>query len=376
MKKFYLLLGITALLTACSGGKTSPDQKEFTLTGKFATNSNDGKEIYLQTFDANSDKYVSVDTATVTNGSFSFTGIVGEKPEIRFISAENISKPALLVTEQGAVEMSLDTSYTVTIKGTDLNNKYQEYLSKRAGFDKEMKEISNSAKQAEADKKLTPELEAQLDAKYESVYDASRKYVFDFAKENIKNVLGEYILMDRGRSFDESQLQEILPLADSKLKEDPRFKKVDNRFQALQATAVGKNFVDLKGKTPDGKDIALSDYAGKGKYVLVDFWASWCPPCRKEMPAVVSLYNKYKSKGFEIVGVSLDKTNEDWMKGIKDLKITWPQISDLKYWQSDLSAAYAVNSIPHMVLIDKEGKIIARGINAHDLSDKLADLLK
>ena len=109
---------------------------------------------------------------------------------------------------------------------------------------------------------------------------------------------------------------------------------------------------------------------------MVDFWASWCGPCRQEMPNLVEIYAKYKSKGFEIVGVSLDQTADAWKNGIKQLKMTWPQMSDLKYWNCEGAKLYAVSSIPHTVLIGKDGTILDRGLRSEDLQKKLAELLK
>ena len=120
----------------------------------------------------------------------------------------------------------------------------------------------------------------------------------------------------------------------------------------------------------------MSDYAGKGKVVLVDFWASWCGPCRREMPNLVEAYAKYKGKNFEIVGVSLDQNADSWKEAIKTLKMTWPQMSDLKYWNSEGAQLYAVNSIPHTMLIDGEGTIIARGLHGEELQTKIAEALK
>ena len=128
---------------------------------------------------------------------------------------------------------------------------------------------------------------------------------------------------------------------------------------------------DAKGKTHK-----LSEYVGKGKIVLIDFWASWCPPCRRDMPNMVEVYKQYKSKGFEIVGISLDSKQEAWEKGVKDLQITWPQLSDLKGWKNDGAALYGVNSIPHTVLVDKDGTILAKGLHAKEIGEKLKELLK
>ena len=120
----------------------------------------------------------------------------------------------------------------------------------------------------------------------------------------------------------------------------------------------------------------MANYVGKGKYVLLDFWASWCPDCRKEMPALVELYAACKDKNFEIVGYSLDKDKEAWKKGIEDLNITWPQFSDCDFWNSQGAKRYAVQFIPLTVLIDPEGNIIERGLNMDELKGKLDVLLK
>ena len=120
----------------------------------------------------------------------------------------------------------------------------------------------------------------------------------------------------------------------------------------------------------------LSDYVGKGKVVLVDFWASWCGPCRREMPNLVEAYAKYKDKNFEIVGVSLDQDGAAWKEAIKKMDMTWPQMSDLRFWQSEGAQLYAVNSIPHTVLIDGSGKIIARGLHGEELQAKIAEAVK
>ena len=140
----------------------------------------------------------------------------------------------------------------------------------------------------------------------------------------------------------------------------------------LKNLSVGGFAPDFTQKTPDGEDFQLSSL--KGKVVLVDFWASWCGPCRKENPNVVRLYNKYKEKGFEVLGVSLDKTKDRWVQAIEKDQLTWNHVSDLKGWQNEVAQAYGVNSIPHTLLLDQEGKIIATKLRAHTLEQKLVEI--
>lgn len=142
-----------------------------------------------------------------------------------------------------------------------------------------------------------------------------------------------------------------------------------------QAEKKLENVGDLQLTDMNRDRVSIADELAKNKITIIDFWASWCGPCRQEMPNVVKVYNQYKDKGFEIVGVSLDQTEEAWKKGIADLGITWPQMSDLKYWQCEAAAIYGVNAIPHTVLIDKDGTIIERNLRGEKLYERIAELL-
>lgn len=152
------------------------------------------------------------------------------------------------------------------------------------------------------------------------------------------------------------------------------------RYQAMMAMQaekqkmIGKQFTDLEEADVNGEIHKLSEYVGKGRWVLVDFWASWCGPCRAEMPNVVSNYEKYHDKGFDIVGLSFDKSKDAWLRAISDLQMPWIHLSDLKGWQSVASSVYNIRSIPASLLIDPKGKIVAVDLRGELLGEKLKEI--
>ncbi len=149
---------------------------------------------------------------------------------------------------------------------------------------------------------------------------------------------------------------------------------LQNELNRTRSFEIGGLAPDFTQKTPSGKDLSLSDL--RGKVLLVDFWASWCGPCRRENPNVVKLYNQYKDKGFEILGVSLDRDYDSWVRAIEADQLTWPQVSDLQYWNNAVAQTYGVRAIPHTILLDAEGRIIARNLRGEALAQKLQDIFK
>ncbi|NBC07198.1 MAG: redoxin domain-containing protein [Bacteroidetes bacterium] len=145
-------------------------------------------------------------------------------------------------------------------------------------------------------------------------------------------------------------------------------------MEQVEAFTKGSTAPDFTQKNPDGEEVSLSDF--RGKVVLIDFWASWCGPCRRENPKVVKLYEEYKDQGFEILGVSLDRKKDRWLKAIEADGLVWPHVSDLKGWQNEVAQLYGVGSIPHTVLLDREGKIVAQKLRGPALEQKVAELMK
>jgi len=170
-----------------------------------------------------------------------------------------------------------------------------------------------------------------------------------------------------------TELEPLYSGLDPKMKDSYFGKKIKVALETAKTTAIGSAAPDFTLNDVNGKPVSLASF--KGKYTLVDFWASWCGPCRQENPNVVKAYNTYKAKGFEILGVSLDDKKENWEKAIQQDNLGWKHVSDLKGWQSSAAALYDVKGIPMNFLLDKDGKIIAKNLRGEDLVKKLSEVL-
>jgi Peroxiredoxin len=358
-----------------AGVLLSCQNNKYTINGTVADTAYEGTNVYMQQM--TDDAMVTTDTAVVQNGAFAFSG-VADSTVLRFILLDQTVAPQQesripVLIEPGALKVTFDS--VITAKGTKVNDAYTDLRLKQRDLVKNIRSVIEQYNSAKADGTMTDSLETEINEAYDSINAQLSDLNFNFIKDNIGNDLGKYSFTVSSAMFEPEQQKEILALADDEFKAGKNIQRVVKRLENLENVAVGKQFVDFSMKDTEGNEVSLSDYAGKGNYVLIDFWAAWCGPCRQEMPNVVAAYDKYKSKGFEVVGVSLDQEYDRWTQGIKDLNMTWPQMSDLQYWESPVVDLYAINGIPHTVLLDKDGTIIEKNLRGESLNEKLAELL-
>jgi peroxiredoxin len=375
MKRLTALIAFIAAI-----GMVSCDNTQgYRISGVVADTGLNGKYIYLYGYGASS---TLLDSARVENGSFTFEG---ERKDtllciLRFadgvIDAERYRSeggflpfsPWFVLENKAKLTVRIEEHSTV--EGSAENNDLTAYMQQLTPLYDSLSGLMERYRNGdEAQKK---EIEAGYEQTMTEVTAISRDYI----RNHTNSLSAAQIFYEDRYTLPEDRQREIIALAGETFKSDPRVGKIIEHLAVLEKVAVGKKFSDIELPDPEGKSHKLSEYVGNGKVVLIDFWASWCGPCRADMPHVTEVYKQYKNKGFEIVGLSLDRDGDAWKKGIKDLNITWPQLSDLKYWQSAAAALYGVNSIPHTVLIDREGVIIAKDLRGESLDTKLAEVLK
>jgi len=370
MKKLSVTILAALTLFACKQEKT------FTITGTVAQTELEGKEIKLrQNIDGT---WTVTDSVIIVDGQYTFTGAV-ERPTQTALWAidPETNRPVLsvsLILENARIKVTSDEEGVSKVTGTRNNDLFQALAEAQRPIQQKINELMTEARAAH--QAGNTELVNSFGEKITEYNNEILKIRVEFVKNNINSFAGQSQLGSIANSLPLEDVKEILALANNTALRVPEVKRVVERVEALERTAVGQPFVDLRMPDPNGNMIALSDFVGKG-YVMIDFTATWCGPCRVGKPAMIATYNKYKDRGFNIVGVWFDSSHEAWISGMKALNLPdWPQMSDLKGWQSEGQLQYVTSGIPHSVLIDPNGIIIARGLRGQDLDDKLAELLK
>jgi thiol-disulfide isomerase/thioredoxin len=322
------------------------------------------------------------DSTTVKDGKIVFKGNI-ESPDIHFITINSINGSLPIILENTKMDITIykDSLPKSLIEGSKENDVTKKYI-KEAKFlsvlNKKLMERSKKAQQSGS-----PEAMAAIRTSYDSFIKVAIDFDKAFIKENGDYTFAAITLerIVRGNSSSTEEIEELYNSFSEKVKQSNPAKKVeayikDNQNKKKSVPAIIGNIApDFSGLTPEGKTLSLNDV--KSKVTIIDFWASWCKPCRRENPNVVKLYEKYHDKGLEIIGVSLDNNGQKkrWVKAIEQDGLTWPQISNLKGWKEPVAVQYGVRSIPATFILDKTGKIVATRLRGKALEDKVEELL-
>ena len=371
MKKIVFIITSALLFVACNNLKDN----EFLISGT-ANGVENGKKVFIEVQTETGS--LAKDTAVVTDGKFELKGIT-DGIDIGFVRIENEEINLPIILEEGNININIvkDSLHKSTLGGTPNNDKFQK-------FNTESRAISE--KVAKFEKDNGPEMQkAQMSndtvtinkllKEYKKFQNEMNDYSKKFIKENpdayLSVLLLENFLMRQYLTPEE--IKSYFEGLDKDVKETKSGKKIKTALDSMSAIVIGKPAPNFSAPSPEGKTISLKE--SLGKVTIIDFWASWCGPCRAENPNVVALYNEFHPQGLNIIGVSLDKDAKKWKEAIAKDGLVWPHVSNLKFWEDPIAKQYNVQSIPATFILDEKGNIVAKDLRGEELRAKVAALL-
>ncbi len=326
--------------------------------------------VYLQKIEDN--KLTEIDSADAS-GVIEFKGTI-EFPEVYYLAIKDKRGRMPVFVDAGDISVTghIDSLRQVKISGSPAQDELNAFDESTKSYDDQRMALIDEYRAASKEK--NEELVEQIIEKIDAVQEQKIEFTYQYIIENKASIVAAQLANQNNYYFELEQMENISAGFDPSIEQSPIVQAFKSRVATLQSVAIGKKYLDFTMNNTEDVPVQFSSLL-KGGYTLVDFWAAWCGPCRGENPNVVAVYNDYKDKGFDVIGISLDKEKEAWLKAIEDDKLTWDHVSDLQYWNNAAAKMYGVQGIPHSILLDKEGIIIAKNLRGEELRKKIAELL-
>jgi peroxiredoxin len=364
MKKIIYLFVLAVFIVACNS--------EPKYVVKANIKGSDSLTFVLQKRDA--EKIVTIDSAISKNGTFKMEGAV-EYPEQVLLSALNTRNRVTFYLENSNITITgtLDSLYDANITGSKTQDDFKSFIAQNKPLADKYQILLTGYQAARANNDTAKMSSIRNDAK------DVEKEMTELQKEFIKNNPASYftpaLIRSLSGEMSAEEIEETIAPLDTNVAKVPIIKALKGKAAAMKAVYVGQKAPDFTLNDVNGNPVSLSSKVGP-KLLLVDFWAAWCGPCRKENPNVVKIYNEFHKKGFDVLGVSLDQSKDDWVKAIADDKLAWTHVSDLQYWNNAAARLYEVHLIPANFLLDETGTIIARNLRGEELYSKVKQILE
>ncbi|HET8885309.1 MAG TPA: TlpA disulfide reductase family protein [Salinimicrobium sp.] len=371
MKHLFALLCCAFLLVSCE----KEENEGFVISGT-SEEIQDGSEIYVQVLDENNQPK-TIDTAVIENGKFELDLPEVEHPEITFLTFQNLKGNVVFVSENEKINFEIykDSLRASKITGGPENELFSEYINHLTESEKRSREAQMAMQQAAMTKDST-QLNILFKAN-EKVNENDKLYKRKLIEANPDKLASIIALRDlmNVKAYSTDELKKIYASLSENVKSSHLGQAMGKHLESLSAVDIGGKAPNFSAPTPTGEQFSLEE--AMGKVTIIDFWASWCKPCRIENPNVVRIYNKYHDKGLNIIGVSLDKASQKdkWLGAIEEDKLTWHHVSNLQFWQEPIAQTYGVRSIPATFILNEDGIIVAKDLRGDALEAKIAQLL-
>jgi peroxiredoxin len=374
MKNIWMMIGGLSLVLAACNNETAINENELPKGSVKITGEIKGMESGMLEFLYPLGDSSHTDTVTVTKGKFAYTTELSEPINMIFRVAGSRGEEVAFFADPGKITITgyRDSMWTSKVKGGATQTQFLKVDETIRAIMKPSEGLMEAYGAAQQSNNTNEIVRIQQD--YQRLQDSAMRFTRNFVLSTKNSVLAPYYaLVYLNQPGEEAFMQSVFDDLTPAVQNSFFGEKLGELVASNSKTAVGSMAPDFSQNDANGNPVSLSSF--RGKYVLLDFWASWCQPCRVENPNIVKAYKNFKDKGFDILGVSLDQDGAAWAKAIADDKLTWNHVSDLKYWNNDVAQLYSIRSIPASFLLDPEGKIIAKDLRGDALEAKLKELM-